>query len=57
MTRSPNILFIMMDQLAPQVLRPYGSGVCRTPNIERLTEEGVVFENTYCNYPICAQKR
>ena len=57
MTRRPNILFIMMDQLAPQVLRPYGGAVCRTPNIERLAEEGVVFENAYCNYPICAPAR
>ena len=57
MTTAPNILFIMMDQLAPQVLAPYGGAVCRTPNIERLAEEGVVFENAYCNYPICAPAR
>ena len=57
MTTAPNILFIMMDQLAPQVLAPYGGTVCRTPNIERLAGEGVVFENAYCNYPICAPAR
>ena len=56
-TTAPNILFIMMDQLAPQVLAPYGGTVCRTPNIERLADEGVVFENAYCNYPICAPAR
>ncbi len=57
MTRQPNILLIMMDQLAPQVLKPYGGSVCRTPNIERLADEGVVFEKAYCNYPICAPAR
>ena len=57
MTTPPNILFLMMDQLAPQVLKPYGGTVCRTPNLERLADEGVVFENAYCNYPICAPAR
>ncbi|MBC6439546.1 MAG: choline-sulfatase [Rhodospirillales bacterium] len=57
MTKQPNILFLMMDQLAPQVLKPYGGTVCRTPNLERLAAEGVVFENAYCNYPVCAPAR
>ncbi len=57
MTRQPNILFVMMDQLAPQVLKPYGGTVCRTPRLERLAADGVVFENAYCNYPICAPSR
>ena len=57
MARKPNILFIMMDQLAPQVLQPWGGKVCRTPHLERLAAEGVVFENAYCNYPICAPAR
>ena len=57
MSRQPNILFIMMDQLAPQVLKPYGGKVCRTPHLEQLAAEGVVFENAYCNYPICAPAR
>ena len=57
MTGKPNILFLMMDQLAPQVLSPYGGKVCRTPHLESLAENGVVFENAYCNYPICAPAR
>ena len=57
MTGSPNILFIMADQLAPQVLPAYGHRVVRTPNLDRLAESGVVFENAYCNFPICAPAR
>ena len=57
MAKQPNILYLMMDQLAPQVLAPWGGKVCRTPNIERLADDGVVFENAYCNYPICAPAR
>jgi choline-sulfatase len=57
MTKQPNILMLMMDQLAPQVLGAYGGKVCRTPNISRLADAGVVFENAYTNYPICAPAR
>lgn len=57
MPRQPNILVVMMDQLAPQVLKSYGGAVCRTPRLDRLADEGVVFENAYCNYPICAPAR
>jgi choline-sulfatase len=57
MAKKPNILYLMMDQLAPQVLKPYGGQVCRTPKIDRLAGEGVVFENAYCNYPICVPAR
>ena len=57
MRKKPNILFLMADQLAPQVLQPYGGLVCRTPHIERLARDGVVFESAYCNYPVCAPAR
>ena len=57
MPKQPNILYLMMDQLAPQVLAPWGGKVCRTANIDALADSGVVFENAYCNYPICAPAR
>ena len=52
----PNILLIQADQLKPQVLPGYG-GTAATPHFERLCEEGVVFENAYCNFPLCAPSR
>ncbi len=52
----PNILLIQADQLKPQVLPGYG-GPAATPHIERLCGEGVVFENAYCNFPLCAPSR
>ncbi|MDE0058877.1 MAG: choline-sulfatase [Defluviicoccus sp.] len=55
--RRPNLLLIMADQLAPQVLRAYGGSRAMTPNIDRLAEQGVVFENAYCNFPLCAPSR
>ena len=52
----PNILFIQADQLKPQVLPGYG-GTAVTPHLDRLCAEGVVFENAYCNFPLCAPSR
>ena len=52
----PNVLFIQADQLKPQVLPAYG-GPAVTPNLDRLCAEGVVFENAYCNFPLCAPSR
>jgi len=57
MAKRPNLLFIMADQLAPQVLPAYGHPRARTPHLDRLAEEGVVFENAYCNFPLCAPAR
>ena len=57
MAKRPNLLLIMADQLAPQVLPAYGHPRVRTPHLDRLAEEGVVFENAYCNFPLCAPAR
>ena len=39
----PNILFISVDDLRPQLNR-YRKKMMRTPNIDRLAERGVLFE-------------
>ncbi|MDE0717910.1 MAG: sulfatase-like hydrolase/transferase, partial [Rhodospirillaceae bacterium] len=56
-TDKPNILFIMADQMSARALRHYGNRTTLTPNIDRLADEGVVFENCYCNLPMCAPSR
>jgi choline-sulfatase len=56
-SRPPNILFILVDQMTPFLTGPYGSRVAKTPNIDRLAREGVVFENAYCNSPLCVPSR
>lgn len=57
MTRKPNILFIQTDQMTALALAPYGDKVCKAPNLEHLAETGVLFENAYCNFPLCAPSR
>ncbi len=57
MTSKPNFLFVQADQLAARVLPAYGNRVAKTPSIDRLAGQGVVFEQAYCNYPLCAPSR
>ncbi len=52
-----NILMIMADQLAAPALAAYGHRVTRTPNLDALAASGTVFENCYCNSPLCVPSR
>ncbi|MGJ8724113.1 MAG: sulfatase [Roseibacillus sp.] len=52
----PNILFIAVDDLRPE-LGCYGSEIAITPNIDKLAQNGVLFERAYCQQPICAPSR
>jgi arylsulfatase A-like enzyme len=53
----PNIIFFMADQLTPFMTSPYGQKVAQTPNMQRLAYEGTLFENAYCNSPLCVPSR
>ncbi|RMF04312.1 MAG: choline-sulfatase, partial [Chloroflexi bacterium] len=53
----PNILFIMTDQLTARALPFYGHPTVKTPHLFAMAESGVVFENAYCNSPLCAPSR
>jgi len=55
--RPPNILILMADQLTAGILRVYGNRVAKTPHIDALANNGVVFESAYCNSPLCAPSR
>ena len=57
MPKQPNILVLMADQLSALALPAYGNRVARTPNLDALAEHGTVFDNAYCNTPLCAPSR
>ncbi|MGI9472173.1 MAG: sulfatase [Rubripirellula sp.] len=52
-----NVLFIISDDLKASVLGCYGDPFCKTPNIDRLAKEGMVFERAYCQGTSCAPSR
>lgn len=56
-TRRPNVLVILMDDLGCRDLGVFGASDLRTPNMDRLAESGVRFENWYSNAPVCAPAR
>ena len=56
MSKHPNILFIPVDDLRPQ-LGCYGHAQMVTPNIDSLASEGVVFTQAYCQVPVCGATR
>jgi choline-sulfatase len=53
----PNILLLVVDQLSALFLRAYGHEVTRTPTLDRLAAEGVVFDWAYTASPLCAPAR
>jgi len=53
----PNFLILMADQLTARALPAYGNRIAKTPHIDALAGEGVVFDSFYCNSPLCAPSR
>ena len=53
----PNIVFIFTDDHALQAISAYGSVINKTPNIDRLADEGMIFRNAFCTNSICAPSR
>ncbi len=52
----PNVLFIMMDDLGYGDISLNGA-IYDTPNIDRIGEEGVNFDNFYSSYSVCSPAR
>ena len=56
-SKKPNILVIMSDEHNAQVLGCAGNSIIHTPNLDALAAKGTVFENAYCNSPLCVPSR
>jgi arylsulfatase A-like enzyme len=54
---SPNILFIMVDDLGWGDLSSYGATDLKTPNIDHLISEGMRFDNFRANSCVCSPTR
>ena len=55
--RRPNIIFILADDLGAADLSCYGRPEYKTPNIDRLAAEGMLFTNSYSGAPVCTPTR
>nr|WP_321486259.1 sulfatase [uncultured Draconibacterium sp.] len=54
--KSMNVLFIATDDMSND-LNTFGNPDVYTPNFDRLAERGVVFQNAYCQAPLCGPSR
>ena len=55
--RPPNIIFMMSDDHAAHAISAYGSKINKTPNIDRLAQGGVRFDNCFVTNSICTPSR
>ncbi|TDF92816.1 DUF4976 domain-containing protein [Paenibacillus piri] len=53
----PNILWICTDQQRFDTMGCYGNSFVKTPNIDKLAKNGVLFENAFCQATVCTPSR
>lgn len=52
-----NIVLFVADDLGANDISPYGNKVVRTPNIERLANESLLFSRAFASSPTCSPSR
>lgn len=59
MSKRKNIIFVQCDSMDGRAMGCVGHPAMAnaTPNLDRLARQGVLFENTYCNNPVCCPSR
>jgi N-sulfoglucosamine sulfohydrolase len=53
--KQPNVIYVVCHDLGRR-LGCYGAQV-ESPNLDRIAEEGLLFENAFCNAPACSPSR
>jgi len=51
-----NVLFIIVEDLK-NILACYGNPIVQTPNLDRLAKRGLIFDQAYCQFPVCGPSR
>lgn len=54
---TPNVIFIMADDIGIGDISSYGAKMIKTPNIDQLANKGIRFENYYANGAVCTPTR
>lgn len=55
--KPPNIIILLADDLGKYEVSAYGAEHISTPNIDRIGQEGVIFQEGYVTAPTCAPSR
>lgn len=56
-TKKPNVILLLGDDHRADALSCLGHPIVRTPELDRLAQNGVLFENHFCTTPICCASR
>jgi arylsulfatase A-like enzyme len=56
-TTKPNIIFIMADDHAYQAISAYDNKLIETPNIDKIAQQGVLFQRAFVTNSICGPSR
>jgi arylsulfatase A-like enzyme len=57
LARRPNLILFMPDEMRADSLACYGNPVTKTPNFDRLANEGTRFANCHVQFPVCGASR
>lgn len=55
--RSPNVIFILADDLGYGDIGPFGQKLIKTPNLDRMAAEGTRYVQSYTGATVCAPSR
>lgn len=55
--RKPNLLFLWTDEQRPDTMAVYGNEKIHAPNLNKFSEECVVFKHAYVTQPVCTPSR
>ena len=57
MAKKPNIVFILSDDQGPWAMHCAGNEELQTPNLDRIADNGMRFDNFFCASPVCSPAR
>jgi len=57
MTGKNNIIYILVDQQRFDMLGAYGNTIVKTPNIDKLRDDGILFSNAFTPTALCGPAR
>lgn len=53
----PNVLFLVIEDTSPYLLPAYGNQSIKTPNLDFLAKNGLIFNHAFANAPYCSPAR
>lgn len=55
--KPPNIILLLTDNLNPDLLGPYGNTEIRTPNLDKMAQDGLTFDRAFSVSGVCSPAR